>query len=395
MFKIETLNAIAEEGLATFHSEKYSVDQNADPDGLLLRSYSLHDFEFPKSLKAVARAGAGVNNIPLERCSEQGIIVFNTPGANANAVKELVLASLFMAARPIIEGCAWVRELEGENVAAKVEAGKKAFSGTELQGKKLGIIGLGSIGALVANDAAALGMEVMGFDPYISVDTAWKISREVKRATELEEILTTCDYISVHVPLRENTHQMFNAETLMLLRSDAVLLNFSRGELVDEAAILDALDHQRLRLYLTDFATNSLLENKRVRVLPHLGASTAEAEINCSIMAARELQAYLETGSIKNSVNYPNVEMPYNGHPRIGVCHHNIPNMVGQVSTIVASHQINILDLTNRSREGYAYTLLDLEQNEAVNLERIKEDLEKIEGVLRVRVIEPIGVTIS
>ncbi|MBC1522154.1 phosphoglycerate dehydrogenase [Listeria aquatica] len=395
MFKIETLNAIAEEGLATFHSEKYSVDQNADPDGLLLRSYSLHDFEFPKSLKAVARAGAGVNNIPLERCSEQGIIVFNTPGANANAVKELVLASLFMAARPIIEGCAWVRGLEGENVAAKVEAGKKAFSGTELAGKKLGIIGLGSIGALVANDAAALGMEVMGFDPYISVDTAWKISREVKRATELEEILTTCDYISVHVPLRENTHQMFNAETLMLLRSDAVLLNFSRGELVDEAAILDALDHQRLRLYLTDFATNSLLENKRVRVLPHLGASTAEAEINCSIMAARELQAYLETGSIKNSVNYPNVEMPYNGHPRIGVCHHNIPNMVGQVSTIVASHQINILDLTNRSREGYAYTLLDLEQNEAVNLERIKEDLEKIEGVLRVRVIEPIGVTIS
>lgn len=395
MFKIETLNAIAEEGLATFHHEKYSVDQNVDPDGLLLRSYSLHDFEFPSSLKAIARAGAGVNNIPLERCSEQGIVVFNTPGANANAVKELVLASLFMAARPIIEGCTWVRELEGENLAAKVEAGKKAFSGTELAGKKLGIIGLGSIGALVANDAAALGMEVMGFDPYISVDTAWKISREVKRATELEEILTTCDYISVHVPLRENTNQMFNAETLMLLRSDAVLLNFSRGELVDETAILDALDHQRLRLYLTDFATNALLENEYVRVLPHLGASTAEAEINCSIMAARELQSYLETGSIKNSVNYPNVEMPYNGHPRIGVCHHNIPNMVGQVSTIVASHQINILDLTNRSREGYAYTLLDLEQNEAVNLERIKEDLEKIEGVLRVRVIEPIGVTVS
>ncbi|MHC5251557.1 phosphoglycerate dehydrogenase [Listeria kieliensis] len=395
MFKIETLNAIAEEGLATFHHEKYSVDQNVDPDGLLLRSYSLHDFEFPSSLKAIARAGAGVNNIPLERCSEQGIVVFNTPGANANAVKELVLASLFMAARPIIEGCTWVRELEGENLAAKVEAGKKAFSGTELAGKKLGIIGLGSIGALVANDAAALGMEVMGFDPYISVDTAWKISREVKRATELEEILTTCDYISVHVPLRENTNQMFNAETLMLLRSDAVLLNFSRGELVDETAILDALDHQRLRLYLTDFATNALLENEHVRVLPHLGASTAEAEINCSIMAARELQSYLETGSIKNSVNYPNVEMPYNGHPRIGVCHHNIPNMVGQVSTIVASHQINILDLTNRSREGYAYTLLDLEQNEAVNLERIKEDLENIEGVLRVRVIEPIGVTVS
>lgn len=395
MFKIETLNAIAEEGLATFHHEKYSVDQNVDPDGLLLRSYSLHDFEFPSSLKAIARAGAGVNNIPLELCSEQGIVVFNTPGANANAVKELVLASLFMAARPIIEGCTWVRELEGENLAAKVEAGKKAFSGTELAGKKLGIIGLGSIGALVANDAAALGMEVMGFDPYISVDTAWKISREVRRATELEEILTTCDYISVHVPLRENTNQMFNAETLMLLRSDAVLLNFSRGELVDETAILDALDHQRLRLYLTDFATSSLLENEHVRVLPHLGASTAEAEINCSIMAARELQSYLETGSIKNSVNYPNVEMPYNGHPRIGVCHHNIPNMVGQVSTIVASHQINILDLTNRSREGYAYTLLDLEQNEAVNLERIKEDLEKIEGVLRVRVIEPIGVTVS
>ncbi|EUJ26171.1 D-isomer specific 2-hydroxyacid dehydrogenase [Listeria floridensis FSL S10-1187] len=394
MFNIETLNAIAEEGLESFNREKYRVDENVDPDGLLLRSYSLHDYEFPKSLKAIARAGAGVNNIPLDTCSEQGIVVFNTPGANANAVKELVLASLFMSARPIIEGSEWVRKIEGDDIATKVEAGKKAFSGTELLGKKLGIIGLGAIGALVANDAAAIGMEVSGFDPYVSVDTAWKISTDVKRADTLEEILTTCDYISVHVPLRDNTRQMFNPETLLLMQSNAVLLNFSRGELVDEEAMAEALDGGRLRLYVTDFASDRLLKTNHVRVLPHLGASTEEAEINCSIMAARELQSYLETGTIKNSVNYPNVEMPYNGHPRIGVCHRNVPNTVGQVTTLVANHDVNILDLTNRSRGDYAYTLLDLEQSELVNLEAIKRDLEALDGILRVRVIEPLGVTV-
>ncbi|EUJ47138.1 phosphoglycerate dehydrogenase [Listeria fleischmannii] len=394
MFNIETLNAIANEGLKTFDLEKYVLDANASPDGILLRSYGLHDYDFPDSLKAIARAGAGVNNIPLETCSERGIVVFNTPGANANAVKELVLASLFMAARPIIEGSRWVEGLEGDDVETKVEAGKKAFAGTELYGKKLGIIGLGAIGALVANDAIALGMDVTGFDPYVSVDTAWKISKDVKRAITLEEVLATCDYITVHVPLRDNTREMFNKETLLLLKQNAVLLNFSRGELVNQEAICEALEANQLRMYITDFATKKLLQTEKVRVLPHLGASTEEAETNCALMAARELQYFLETGSIKNSVNYPSVDMPYNGHPRIGVCHRNIPNMVGSVTTIVASHTMNIMDLTNRSRGEYAYTLIDMERNDSNSLEAIKAELEGVKGILRVRIIEPLGVTV-
>ncbi|WP_099221715.1 phosphoglycerate dehydrogenase [Listeria costaricensis] len=396
MFNIQTFNAIAKEGLQTFDLEKYVIDANEPADGILLRSYDLHAHAFPESVKAIARAGAGVNNIPVEACAEQGIVVFNTPGANANAVKELVLASLFMAARPIIEGNAWVQNLEvDENIAAEVEAGKKAFAGTELAGKRLGIIGLGAIGALVANDALALGMEVVGYDPYVSVDTAWRISKEVERALTIEEILATCDYITVHVPLRDNTREMFNEETLRILKSNAVLLNFSRGELVDEDAIRGALDEGVLRLYVTDFASPSLMNQPQIRVLPHLGASTEEAETNCAKMAAKELQYYLETGSIKNSVNYPNVEMPYNGHPRIGICHQNIPNMVGQITTVLAGYTLNIMDMTNRSKGDFAYTLIDIDQENQVKLDEIKRELQAVQGVLRVRVIEPLGVTIS
>lgn len=395
VFNIQTFNAIAKEGLKTFDLEKYVIDANQPADGILLRSYNLHDFDFPETVKAVARAGAGVNNIPVENCSEKGIVVFNTPGANANAVKELVLASLFVSARPILEGTEWVKELPAEDdVEQKVEAGKKAFAGTELAGKKLGIIGLGAIGALVANDALSLGMDVVGYDPFVSVDTAWRISKEVERAMTIEEVLATCDYLTVHVPLTDKTRGMFNADTLQLVKDNAVLLNFSRGELVDSASVKEALDDGILRLYITDFATKELLNHKKVHVFPHLGASTEEAETNCAKMAAKELQSYLETGSIKNSVNFPNVEMPYNGHPRIGICHKNIPNMVGQITTELGKYSLNILDMINRSKNEYAYTLIDIDKETQANLEQLKQDLLAVQGVLRVRVIEPLGVTV-
>lgn len=393
MFNIQTFNAIAKEGLRKFDVEKYLIDGNQAPDGILLRSYDLHDFEFPDSVKAVARAGAGVNNIPVEACADKGIVVFNTPGANANAVKELVLASLFMGARPILEGSEWVKTLDGNDIEKKVEAGKKKFAGTELAGKRLGIIGLGAIGALVANDASALGMEVVGYDPYVSVDTAWRISKEVERAMTLEEVLATCDYLTVHVPLKDSTAGMFNRETLQLLKPDAVLLNFSRGELVEEKAMVEALNAGQLRMYITDFATEAFVKHPQVEVLPHLGASTEEAETNCAKMAAKELAYFLETGSIKNSVNYPNVDMPYNGHPRLGVFHHNVPNMVGQVTTELANGSINILDMTNRSKGDYAYTLIDMEKGAQGNLSLVVDRLNAIPGVIRVRAIEPAGVT--
>lgn len=391
MFNIQTFNNIAKEGLQVFDIEKYLIDGNQPPDGYLLRSQNLHEITIPESIKAIARAGAGVNNIPTTDCAERGVIVFNTPGANANAVKELVLAGLFLSARPIIEGNQWINQLESEDIEKKVEAGKKAFAGTELAGKKLGIIGLGAIGALVANDALHLGMDVVGYDPFVSVDTAWRISKEVTRAITLEEVLATCDYITVHVPLMENTKEMFNEETLQLLKSNAVLLNFSRGELVDKKAVKALLDEGSFRLYMTDFATPELIKHPNVRVFPHLGASTEEAEINCAKMAAKELKQYLETGNIQNAVNYPNVDMPYKGLPRISICHKNIPNMVGQITTELAKNTFNIIDMRNSSKGDYAYTLIDLDEaNTKADLRDIKRELSAIQGVLRVRILEPV-----
>jgi len=390
MFQIKTFNAIAPEGMSRFDKENFAIDQNENPDGIILRSQKLHDYEFPESVLGIARAGAGTNNIPIDKCTEQGIVVFNTPGANANAVKELVLTSLFLSVRPVLQGANWVQNLTGPNVEEQVEANKKQFVGNELEGKKLGIIGLGSIGALIANDAFRLGMEVVGYDPHVSVDTAWTISRRVQRAQEISEIFTTCDFITVHVPLIEQTRNLISDEELAMMKPTAKLFNFSRGEIVDTEAVLKAVNDGYLAGYTTDFADERLLNNEKILVLPHLGASTEEAEINCAKMAARTLKKFLETGVIKRSVNFPTVEMSFNSPYRITIVHRNVPNMLGQISSTIAEGSINIDNMLNRGRGDYAYTLVDVDVNEqdADNLAEAVVKLEAKENVLRVRVIE-------
>lgn len=388
MYTIKTYNAIAEEGLKKFDVENYQLNQTDDPDGIVLRSQNLHDMKFSSQLKAIARAGAGTNNIPIQECTEKGIIVFNTPGANANAVKELVLASLLLAVRPIIEGVEWVKTLEGPDIDKKVEAEKKRFVGSELAGKQLGVIGLGSIGAMVANDAYRLGMDVVGYDPYVSVDTAWSISSRVKRVLSIEEVLTTSDYITVHVPLLDSTRAMISAEKLALIKKDAVLLNFARGELVDLDAVISALKKGQLKSYLTDFADERLIEMDNVVVLPHLGASTEEAEINCAKMASKTLKYFLETGNIVHSVNFPTVEMVLNFPLRLAIINRNITNMVAQMSIGLAEYGVNIVNIMNKSRGDYAYTLIDIESIPEEKLMDIVNRIKSVAGILSVRVIK-------
>ncbi|MER2180241.1 MAG: 3-phosphoglycerate dehydrogenase family protein [Carnobacterium inhibens] len=388
MYTIKTYNAIAEEGLKKFDVENYQLNQTDDPDGIVLRSQNLHDMKFSSQLKAIARAGAGTNNIPIQECTEKGIVVFNTPGANANAVKELVLASLLLAVRPIIEGVEWVKTLEGPDIDKKVEAEKKRFVGSELAGKQLGVIGLGSIGAMVANDAYRLGMDVVGYDPYVSVDTAWSISSRVKRVLSIEEVLTTSDYITVHVPLLDSTRAMISAEKLALIKKDAVLLNFARGELVDLDAVISALKNGQLKSYLTDFADERLIEMDNVVVLPHLGASTEEAEINCAKMASKTLKYFLETGNIVHSVNFPTVEMVLNFPLRLAIINRNITNMVAQMSIGLAEYGVNIVNIMNKSRGDYAYTLIDIESIPEEKLMDIVNRIKSVAGILSVRVIK-------
>ncbi|MBC9825721.1 MULTISPECIES: 3-phosphoglycerate dehydrogenase family protein [Carnobacterium] len=388
MYTIKTYNAIAEEGLKKFDVENYQLNQTDDPDGIVLRSQNLHDMKFSSQLKAIARAGAGTNNIPIQECTEKGIVVFNTPGANANAVKELVLASLLLAVRPIIEGVEWVKTLEGPDIDKKVEAEKKRFVGSELAGKQLGVIGLGSIGAMVANDAYRLGMDVVGYDPYVSVDTAWSISSRVKRVLSIEEVLTTSDYITVHVPLLDSTRAMISAEKLALIKKDAVLLNFARGELVDLDAVISALKKGQLKSYLTDFADERLIEMDNVVVLPHLGASTEEAEINCAKMASKTLKYFLETGNIVHSVNFPTVEMVLNFPLRLAIINRNITNMVAQMSIGLAEYGVNIVNIMNKSRGDYAYTLIDIESIPEEKLMDIVNRIKSVAGILSVRVIK-------
>lgn len=388
MYTIKTYNAIAEEGLKKFDVENYQLNQTDDPDGIVLRSQNLHDMKFSSQLKAIARAGAGTNNIPIQECTEKGIVVFNTPGANANAVKELVLASLLLAVRPIIEGVEWVKTLEGPDIDKKVEAEKKRFVGSELAGKQLGVIGLGSIGAMVANDAYRLGMDVVGYDPYVSVDTAWSISSRVKRVLSIEEVLTTSDYITVHVPLLDSTRAMISAEKLALIKKDAVLLNFARGELVDLDAVISALKKGQLKSYLTDFADERLIEMDNVVVLPHLGASTEEAEINCAKMASKTLKYFLETGNIVHSVNFPTVEMVLNFPLRLAIINRNITNMVAQMSIGLAAYGVNIVNIMNKSRGDYAYTLIDIESIPEEKLMDIVNRIKSVAGILSVRVIK-------
>ncbi|NLJ89153.1 MAG: phosphoglycerate dehydrogenase [Epulopiscium sp.] len=387
MYKIKTLNKISEEGLKYFDSNKYEIsDDCLNPDGIIVRSAKMHDMEFPPSLKAIARAGAGVNNIPVDLCSEKGIVVFNTPGANANGVKELVLTGLLLSSRKVVDGINWAKTLKGKGseVAKLVEKGKSQFAGPELKGKKLGIIGLGAIGVLVANTAKSLGMEVYGYDPYISIDAAWGLSRAVHRAVSMEEIISDSDYITIHVPLLEETKNMINKEKFSLMKKGVRLLNFSRGELVNNADLLEAIKEGIVASYVTDFPTDELLDVENVIAIPHLGASTPESEDNCAVMAVQQIMDYLENGNIKNSVNFPDCEMTRTTNYRTVVAHKNIPGMVGKITTTIANDGVNIMDMMNKSKKDWAYTIIDSDKKVS---DEVVEKLTNAEGILTVRTI--------
>ncbi|MGI5891681.1 MAG: phosphoglycerate dehydrogenase [Bacillota bacterium] len=387
MFNIKCFNNIAQVGLDLLKDNFEQVENFEIANGVLVRSANLHELELSPTLMAIARAGAGVNNIPLDKCSEQGIVVFNTPGANANGVKELVIASLIMASRNVIDGVNWVNTVKDDpNVAKLVEKNKARFAGTEIKGKKLGVIGLGRIGVLVANAANKLHMDVYGFDPFISVDAAWNLSRYIKHARTLEEIFRECDYITVHAPSTDATMGMFNKETFAIMKDGVKIFNFSRDSLVVDDDMIEALESGKVSHYVTDFPIAKTGQMKNAIVIPHLGASTKESEENCAIMAANQLKDYLENGNIKNSVNYPNCSMGIcTREGRIAINHRNIPNMLGQFTAILASENINISDMTNKSRGDYAYTLIDIETT--VTPELIKK-FEASDGVLKVRAIK-------
>ena len=384
MSNILTLNKISNIGLSKFTSDYKISDNIENPDAIILRSFNMHEYEMPESLLAIGRAGAGVNNIPVDKCAKDGIVVFNTPGANANAVKELVLAGLFLASRDIVGGIKWAETLESDQIAKDVEKGKGAFVGPEILGKKLGVVGLGAIGILVANAAVHLGMEVIGYDPFISVDAAWSISKTIKRATDLKEIYENCDYITLHLPYNKDTASMINTQTIAQMKDGVRILNFSRGELVDSEAMKEAIDDGKVAKYVCDFPSNSLNTYKNVVSIPHLGASTPEAEDNCAVMAVKQIMDFLENGNIVNSVNFPRVTMPRTTDTRITVIHENIPNMLSQISNQVAKDGINIESMINGSRNDVAYTMLDVTGNVD---EDVIADIKAIEGVLRVRKI--------
>lgn len=386
MYHYKCMNQIAKTGLDEFSRDYAQVEEMEEADALVVRSAALHDTEFPKNLKAIARAGAGVNNIPLGKCAEEGIVVFNTPGANANAVKELVLAGLLLASRDIIGGANWVQsERMNEEISSLTEKQKKQFAGHEIEGKKLGIIGLGAIGVKVANAAVHLGMEVLGYDPYISVEAAWNLSRSIRHITNVDEIYKECDYITVHVPLLDSTRKMINTEAIDKMKDGVVLLNFARDLLVDEDAVVLALKKGKIKRYVSDFPNQVTAGAKGTIVLPHLGASTEEAEENCARMAVKELREFLEYGNIRNSVNYPACDMGVPAYPaRIAVCHKNVKNMLSQFTTILGEENYNIGNMTNKSRGDYAYSMFDLETAASP---RLVSRLEAIDGVLKVRVI--------
>lgn len=385
---IHCLNNISKHGTDLLDPAKYALTDNLeDAEGILVRSAAMHDMKFPAGLRAIARAGAGVNNIPLDRCAEEGIVVFNTPGANANAVKEIIICSLLLGSRGILDGIEWCREhADDENIAKAAEKVKKQFAGQDIKGKKLGVIGLGAVGAEVANAAVELGMDVYGYDPFVSVSAAWKISSPVHHITDLADIFRTCDYITIHVPALKDTVGMIDAHTCSLMKEGVVLLNFSRETLVDTAALSVVLDSGRVKMYITDFATPEVMKLKNTVVMPHLGASTAEAEDNCAIMAVREMVDYFENGNITNSVNYPACDMGVcpAGMTRLAMLHANVPNMIGQITNVLGEDNVNIANLMNKARGNHAYTLIDLDQpasDEAMAKTRA------IEGVRRVRMI--------
>lgn len=386
MYRIKCLNKISPAGTGRF-GENYTVGEDVEnPDAILVRSASMHDAELPKNLLAIARAGAGVNNIPLDRCSENGIAVFNTPGANANAVKELVIAALLLSSRRIVPAVEWAKTLKGkgDEVGKLIEKGKSQFVGPEIYGKTLGVIGLGAIGILVANAAHSLGMEVYGYDPYLSVDAAWGLSRSIHHARSLDEIFEHSDYVTIHVPLLPDTKNMINAEGIAKMKDGVRLLNFARGGLVDSAAVLDGLKSGKVARYATDFPDDSMLGVENVIAVPHLGASTPESEDNCARMAANELMEYLQNGNIRNSVNMPAVSMPRGGFTRICLFHRNVPNTISKLSGALAGAGINIENMQSKAKKDYAYTILDVTGDVA---DTTAASLEGLPEIVRVRVI--------
>ena len=385
MLKVQVLNNISSLGLDKFSSDIYDVTvKDNNPDAILVRSAKMHELETGENLKAIGRAGAGVNNIPLEKMSDKGVVVFNTPGANANAVKELVISSMLLASRNICQAWSYVNNLPLENLKATVEDGKKQYSGSELPGKTLGIVGLGAIGVEIANAASMLGMDVIGFDPSITKKNAWKISSEVEDALTIEELFSKSDFVSFHVPLIDETKNLLNANRIALLPQGSVIINLSRDGIVDEEELIKALDSGKVKYYVTDFPINDKKNHERVIALPHLGASTLEAEDNCAVMIAKQIKDYLENGNIVNSVNFPDARMPRAGEVRIAITHRNIPNMVRQITKAIAEEEANILDMINKSRGAFAYTLIDLE-NEISNT--VVENIKQVEGILTVRIL--------
>ena len=387
MPRIHCLNNISKKGTDQLPAGYELVDDLAQADGVLVRSAQLHETEFPPSLLAIARAGAGVNNIPLDRCAEEGIVVFNTPGANANAVKELVLCGMLLGSRGIVDGAIWCRDNADDPAIGKsAEKAKKAFAGREILGKKLGVVGLGAIGALVANAAIDLGMEVIGYDPYVSVAAAWRISNRVRHTTNLDDICRDCDYITIHVPAMDSTKGMIGADQIALMKSDAVLLNFSRDSLVDEAALVAALNDGKLGRYVTDFATPGIMGAQNAIVLPHLGASTEEAEENCAVMAANEIVDFIENGNITNSVNFPAVDLgprPAAG-TRVTIVHRNVPGVINAITDAIAEHGHNLENILSKSRGDYAYAIIDVDTPLG---DDAAEKMQARDNVLRVRVL--------
>ena len=387
MRKIHCLNAIANVGTDIFDENYKLTDNIEEADAIMVRSAAMGDMDFSENLLAIARAGAGVNNIPLERCADAGIVVFNTPGANANGVKELVICGMLLAARDVVGGIEWTRSIKDSDTIAKdVEKGKKNFAGGEIKGKKLGVIGLGAIGAEVANAAASLGLEVLGYDPFISVNAAWRLSRKIKHITDINEIFRECDYITLHVPLTDDNKGMIGKNSIPQMKDGVVILNFARDLLVDDDEMEKALESGKVARYVTDFPNTKSAKMEKAIVIPHLGASTQESEDNCAVMAANELVDYLENGNIKNSVNFPSCDMGVcQVEGRVALLHQNIPNMIGQITSAFAKNGYNISDLTNKSKGSKAYTLIDIESKAS---ESLVKELNAIDGILKVRVIK-------
>ena len=390
MYNIKTYNKISAIGIDEFDAAKYTCgDDVENPVGAIVRSAALHDTEFPKTLLAIARAGAGTNNIPVDRCAEEGIVVFNTPGANANAVKELVVAGVLLCSRRVIPAIKWAETLKGkgDEVGKLVEKGKGAFVGPEIKGKSIGIIGLGAIGVLVANACNSLGMKVYGYDPYLSVNSAWNLTHNAIHAIDLNEIYEKCDYISIHVPLTPSTKGFINKDAIGSMKDGVRILNFARADLVNSDDMLDALDEGKVAAYVTDFPTDEMIGADGVVCIPHLGASTPESEDNCAVMAAAELIDYIENGNIVNSVNMPNISMPKSGNGRICIIHKNVPTVINKITGVISDDHINISNMLNKSKGDFAYTMLDIDEDNADNVAKMAEEIEAMPEVIRVRVI--------